>query len=487
MGKVEMRVEKDCRTGERSGRTPAAGRWLMVAALLLAAGCAPQPLEIDRQSRVPDQWQAAEAGAGQQDELLREAPGWLAGFADARLDALVLEGMAQNPALAAARARLEQAGQALVMAGADRFPQVGLNLGWQRPESNTESVSLNAGISWDPDLWGELSARQRQAQLEYAAAGAEWQQKREALAAQISQGWFAVQEAELLLQLHRQRSENLASDLEIIESGYRQGLYEALDLYLARNDLSAQQATVAQQQLTRAAASRALEELLGRYPAAELSSAQPLALIEAEPALVLPAQMVLRRPDLQASWLKLLAADQALAAAHRARFPAFSLSADYGGSSAALRSLVSSGNLAWLLGASLSQSLFDAGRLKAAQQQQAARRDELENDYLSALYAAFSEVENALDSRRALHEQYRLYLAAQDNALQAEQLAFEGYRRGLEDFTTVLEAQRRALDAQTRVIALRRALLDNRVELALALGGRFDGPASGSALEVQPE
>lgn len=440
--------------------------------MLFMAGCAaPESRTIDQTTQVPEQWRADQADG---PRAQADSPGWLAGFNDASLEALVQEAMDNNPDLGAARARAEQAYQAVVIAGADRYPGVGLSYDLSRPESGTTSFSLAAGFSWDVDIWGELSARQRQAQLEYASAEADLKQSRETLAADISRAWFRVQETQLLLDLFRERSDNLKSDLAVIESGYRQGLYEALDLYLARNDLNAQLATVSEQALALAESQRELERLLGRYPAAALSSEQSLPVLETAVPLVLPSEMVVQRSDLQSSWLSLLAADEGLAAAHRARFPSFSLNADYGGSSDDLSELVSSGNLAWLLGASLTQPLFDAGRLRAQQDQQQARRQELEFNYLSDLYSAFSEVENALDARDALAERYRLYLSAEENALQAEQLAFERYQRGLEEFTTVLESQRRSLDAQTSVIQLRRSLLENRVALAVALGGSFE-------------
>lgn len=446
---------------------------LGAAVVVFAAGCAaPESLSIGQTTDVPQDWHIEQAGERAAEQL--ESPGWLAGFDDIRLESLVQEAIVNNPDLAAARARAEQAYQAVVITGADRYPGVGLSYDLSRPESGTTTFSLAVGFSWDLDVWGELSARQRQAQLEYASATAELKQARETLAADISRAWFRLQEAQLLLALYRERSDNLKSDLAVIESGYRQGLYEALDLYLARNDLNAQLATVSEQALALAESQRALEQLLGRYPAAVLSSEQTLPVIETAVPLVLPSEMVVRRPDLQASWLSLLAADEGLAAAHRARFPSFSLNADYGGSSDDLSELVSSGNLAWLLGASLTQPLFDAGRLRAQQDQQLARRQELEQSYLSDLYSAFTEVENALDARGALAERFRLYLSAEENALQAEQLAFERYQRGLEEFTTVLESQRRSLDAQTNVIQLRRSLLENRVALAVALGGSFD-------------
>ena len=45
--------------------------------------------------------------------------------------------------------------------------------------------------------------------------------------------------------------------------------------------------------------------------------------------------------------------------------------------------------------------------------------------------------------------------------------------RGLVTYTTVLESQRRSFDAQTTVIQLTNQLLQNRIEIYLALGGDY--------------
>jgi outer membrane protein TolC len=134
---------------------------------------------------------------------------------------------------------------------------------------------------------------------------------------------------------------------------------------------------------------------------------------------------------------------------------------------------LSLGNLSWSIGASLTQTLFDAGRKEALQAQALARRQELEQRWLEAVYAAFAEVENALSARQSLLQRHAQYLEAQHNAIHAESLAFEQYQKGLNSYTTVLEAQRRSFDAQTSVLGLRRQLLQNRVELYRALGGTF--------------
>jgi outer membrane protein TolC len=170
--------------------------------------------------------------------------------------------------------------------------------------------------------------------------------------------------------------------------------------------------------------------------------------------------------------MELLAADAARAIAHKESFPALTMSARLGDSASSMSELLS-GSLAWSLTGCLTQPLFNAGRLKAAEAQAQARVDAFEQQYLGLVFSAFAEVETALSRASALQQQYGQYLQAERNALLAEELAFAQYRKGLVEYSTVLVAQRLSLDAQTAVIDLRADLLTNRVTLHRALGGDF--------------
>lgn len=451
--------------------------YLMLPLVALLSACSTPPSLQPPAPDIQDSWQA-EADIGS------ASPGWLNTLQDPALEGLVEEAMNNNPGLAAARQSLVSARQQWLATGADAYPQLSLELGARRQENTDRSDSLSLNLSWTPDIWGEMDARTQQAAFTYAAAEAALEEQREELVADVSRTWFEIQEARLLLELYTRRHDTLEQSLDIIETGYRQGLNEALDLYLARNNVNSEAARLEQQRQTLSELQRDLEQTLGRYPAAELSSSGSLPLLDAEVPAGMPADVLRRRPDLQQAWLRLLARDAALAAAHRDRFPSLTLSAAEGGSSDALSDLLRTGNLAWSLGASLTQTLFDAGRKEAVQAQALADRAEQEQLWLEAVYAALTEVENALSERRSLHNRYQLYLKAEQNALNAEALAFEQYRNGLESFTTVLEAQRRSLDAQTNVINLRLQLLHNRIELYRALGGRF---SADTTAEPEPD
>jgi multidrug efflux system outer membrane protein len=444
----------------------------VIAAIVFSsmlAGCAPpSQLMLEADSHAPEHW------AGQPESIPEVQASaldmWLEDLNSPTLKSLVNEGLTQSPTLRSAKAELDQAYYSLIGTRSDRFPLVSLSVGTEQVESENSSTSASLGISWDPDIWGALSAAQKKAQLDYAQADANYRHARLTLVQSIANAWFDLCESQMLLDLYQQQASNLEDDLKTIEEGYRLGLYDALDLYLAKNDVNAQLAQVKQTDQSLLEARRDLEQLVGRYPQGTYSQINELPVLPAITINTLPSEMVAQRPDLNAAWLSVLSADQALAVAYRNRFPKFELSGRFGGSSDSLSTLVDSGLMAWTLGASLAYTVFDAGNLKADQQSAQANRVALENSYLNDLYTAFKEVENALSAQETLNDQYALYEAAKENALQAEALSFEQYQRGLEEYTTVLEAQRRSISSQTNLISVKKSLLQNRVNLVVALG-----------------
>ena len=54
---------------------------------------------------------------------------------------------------------------------------------------------------------------------------------------------------------------------------------------------------------------------------------------------------------------------------------------------------------------------------------------------------------------------------------ESRKLAVYGYRQGLVQILTLLDSYRSTLDAQSNYLAVRRQLLNNRINLYLALGG----------------
>ncbi|CAH9065048.1 Cation efflux system protein CusC [Pseudoalteromonas haloplanktis] len=309
--------------------------------------------------------------------------------------------------------------------------------------------------------------------LNYLAQQARYEQTKQQLIADVITNWFNLISAEQLLDLFKRREANAQQNLEIIESGYRQGLNEALDVYLARNELNNERSRIATQKANLTQAARSLERLLGEYPKGLIAANNDLPVINDDIPLGLPSELITRKPALRASWYQLLASDASLAYAHKQRFPSLNLAAGLSDSTNRVSDLFSASSLAWSLIGSISAPIFDAGRLAANEEIASLQTQKQEQAYLQSLYDAFGDVENAITQQQSLKARYQSTLQAQENALAAEQLSFEQYQSGLVSYTTVLDAQARSFDAQSSLIEIKNQLLTNRIKLHVALGGDF--------------
>ncbi|MFV8819635.1 efflux transporter outer membrane subunit [Haliea sp. E17] len=461
-----------------------AGLVLLTVQLAACASSAISPQARDPE--LPDAWSQkpiAETAAAPAGAVDLPTEGWLVALDSPQLETLVHEAQAGNYRLGRQYAVVEELGQAITSAGADRWPGASLGVSGGRNmldaeqggRTYTESWQGSLDLSWELDIWGKLGDQQQRAELDYGAALATLRQQQIQLTADVATGWFDSIANTRLLALLQQRLDNVSSDLDSLEQGYRRGLNEARDVYLSRNTVADSRASLASQRQSLQESIAALQRLLARYPSGEgldldarLPELDPVAPAGA------PALLLQRRPDIQQAWLSLLSADAGLAVAHKNRFPSLSLTGRAGTTSAALDGLVDQGLSSWSLGASLVQPLFEAGRLKSLEGQARARVVQAEKTYLDTVFDAFAEVESLLSAEQTLREQLQAQRESRDNANIAYDLSLQQYNRGLVDYTTVLEAQRRAFDAQTAAIQLHNRVIGNRISLYRALGGDFE-------------
>lgn len=450
---------------------------LLALSVILLSACASQTTHNERVAELealPSTWQQLPTD----NKILAVEDNWLQQLQDPQVFNLVEQALAHNQAILQAGYDVAIKEQQLIAAGADLWPSLDLSTRASRskdnrPVSYNNASSASLELSYEVDLWGKLSASERQANLEYLAEKATFSQSKQQLVADVVSGWFDVITNHKLLELYRQREQNAEKNLDIIESGYRQGLNEALDVYLARNELNTERSNIAAQQATLTKSIRDLERLTGQYPAGALSVSADLPLLENTIPLGLPSELITRKPALMASWYQLLSTDAGLAYAHKQRFPSLNLSASIGDSTDRVSDLFSPSSLAWSLIGSISMPLFEGGRLKANEEQARLSVKRQEQAYLATLYDAFNEVETAISQEQALKVRYEKTLEAQENAIAAERLSFEQYQSGLVTYTTVLDAQDRSFNAQSSVIELKNQLIKNRINLHIALGGDF--------------
>lgn len=462
-----------------------------IATSLFLAACATSPERspappID----TPARWTTSTDGA---------APtAWLDDLNAPELESLVLEALANNPSLEATAARFDQSVAEARIAGAELMPSGDLGLNGSRQKISTfgpsstggvrfENYELALNLSWELDLWGRLRDRTSAALARVEGSQAELEAATLSLAAQTTKAWLNLIEAQRQLALAERTAQAYRDNNEALESRFKRGLTEGFDLRRIRTQAASAEADAANRRRALDRATRNLEIVLGRYPAGALQTEMPFPDLPPAVPAGLPADLLQRRPDLIAAERQLAAADREYRASKKDLLPQISLTASGGTSSQEFDNLLDGDFSVWALAGNLAQPIFQGGRILANIDRSAALRDQAAANYRDTALSAFLEVETTLAAEQFLrNEQAKLALAANE-ASAAESLAWERYRNGTGDFLSALDAQRTADAARSRFLAVANLLLQNRIDLYLALGGDFgEGNASKRSGVLQP-
>lgn len=452
-------------------------------AAVLLGGCALQsPASRSGDAgAVPGAWSATrEAKAGVDHRWIRTIGG-------APLASLVEEAQRANPSLKASAARVEQAAALARIAGADRFPSLGAGAQGARQKQNFiglpggggSATNNNFGVSlqaaWEVDLWGKVRAG-----AEAAVADAEAQVQadralRSSLAAQVGKAWLAVAEANEQVALAERAVKSREESSSLVRERFERAIAEdggsAAQVRLSETELATAKSDLERRRGDLERGLRQLELLLGRYPSGQVTAAARLPKLPPPPPAGLPSELLLRRPDLLAAERRVAAAGRRADQAAKAVYPSITLTGSLGTATDQLDRILSSSAGVWALGGSLSQPVFQGGRIRGGIEQADAAEREAVAELQRVVLDAFGEVEQSLVAEISLRRQEAEIARAVELSKDAAARAGEEFRNGTGGVLTYLAAQNREIEAAASLVTVRRLLLDNRVNLHLALGG----------------
>lgn len=454
---------------------------LSVLVFALATGCQTTPPSSQNElpevrDLIPDNWsQPVLSGTFSTD--------WLEDLGDERVLELIETAFEKNPSLQAAVYRLQQAEANAQIVGAVRYPTLQLALAGNKQKflfsgiGRFEASNYNLGLSsrWEIDLWGKIRDRHRVALGNLEAAGYDLEAVRLSLVSQVCKAWFNAKEALNQYRLAVDTAESFTANLKTLEKRYERGLTDAFDLRLSRAQAASARAVVQTRKTAFDGTVRLLETLLGEYPGAAIEISDSLALTMKPIPAHLPASLLEQRPDLKAVERRLAALNSNADAARKNRLPAISLTGTLGSASEDLKDLLSEDFTVWSLAGNLAASIFQGGSLEGERNLAEAQFQEQLAHYESAILNAFREVESALANHEFFSElESEVGAAAEQNAKALDQ-AWDLYERGLVDIIAVLEAERRSFTTRSDHILAINRIVQNRIDLYVALGGGFNG------------
>jgi multidrug efflux system outer membrane protein len=461
---------------------------------LLISGCAtnvpPTRAEIAEQSGtltnlvLTNAWKAAPVSTN----VIQD--NWLALFDDLQLAALVAEAMTNNPDLRVAATRVEQAEQYVELAKAALRPVVnllgsgGLNMGGGDVSSALQGISL--GASWEPDLWARMRYGRNAAQAQYASVQADYEFGRQSLAASVARGWFTASETSLQLQIANEMVQSADELVRLAEKRWQVGAGTEQDVALARASLGAYQDAAEQVRLAHSQSLRALELLLGRYPAAELRARNKLTALPGPIPAGLPLQMLERRPDMVAAERRVAAAFNRVGEAKAARLPRLILNANVAAIQSDILQLKEDfDNPTGGAGAKLVAPVYQGGALKTQVRIRTVEQKQAVAEYAQMALRSLGDVENALAASQNLTERQSVLERAVADNRRALELAQTSYRVGRGDLRAVQQQQLDVHAARLTLLRVQSEQLAQRVNLHLVLGGSFE-PAAPSLQASAP-
>ena len=450
-------------------------------------GCMPsrtKPVDPLAGSEIPVEWESLDQNISVSDD--QNVTYWMDSFENKWLNEAVYTAWSANPSLVAMAEQTLARGEEAVIAGASIIPQANVGVNGSRSKRNligfgfpngstsftTESFSSGINLSWEVDLWGKLRDQRNSAKKRFEGAQADYEGARLSLAGQVARAWYGIVESEQQLELAEQMTDTFEKNQAFIANRFANGLASSLENDLATSALASSQATETMRKRVRNAQVKELESFLGAYPKGDVdrnfSDALPeLALAPLPPT---PAQAMENRPDLQAARLQLEASGYDLSAAKMNLLPSFSLSGGPGSRSEEFGDLLDNRFRTWEVSGSVTQPLFNGGRIRANIRRSEALRKAAEANYRAVALRAFTEAETLLANESFLQKEENYLKNASMAAQTAAKTSWDRYQRGVQGIFDTLESQRRAFDAESRLLSSRKERIFNRINLFLALG-----------------
>ena len=384
---------------------------------------------------------------------------WWKAFDDPMLDSLITVASTQNYSVLSAMARMDMAKSNLRIERGSFFPSISLDGGWARqqssgnvnalPQSITGAYSASLNASWELDVFGSIRQRVKAQRETFMASKEEYTSVMVSLCAQIASAYIGLRE--------------LQQELSVVS--------QAKSVYYSTKASIPQLEAGINQYIT------TLAILLGTYP-------QHIRPILEKPGKLpdymepigigVPADLLLRRPDIRQAERQVNAQAATLGASQSDWLPQVFLKGSIGYSSHDLKDLTKRNSMTFEIAPSISWTLFSGTKLVNATRLARAQLDESIHQFNQTVLTAVQETDNAMNSYRNSIQQIVAMREVCNQGEETLKLSLDLYKQGLTPFQNVLDALRSLLTYENQLVQAQGSSLLHLIALYQALGGGYE-------------
>ena len=402
---------------------------------------------------------------------------WWETFEDERLNRLIDTALNRNFNLKIAWERIKAANSQRRAQASFLLPSidVGAQTAVSRPEpdfAGGENTQLGVSTSYEVDLWGRIKAATDAEKFNLQATYFDYQAASLSLSAELTQVYFQYLITLKQLQLANDQLATNKKIIQLIKVRFGNGQIKGVDILRQKQSLENTRNLKLIYQTNKNVLKNQIAVLVGQPPQNfDLQDTLSLPELPDQPESGLPLELVTRRPDIKASYNRLLSADREMATAIRNKFPRLSFNLSSQARSNNYSELFS--NLAYTLGANIVAPLLSWGRLRAEVDRTEAVKNQQLYNYGQSVLTAFQEVENAYIKEE--NQRKRLSILKKKSTIAEktyQQLRIE-FINGMTDYIDVLLAFDQQQQLERDLLTAQQNLLVNRVDLYRSIAGSF--------------
>jgi outer membrane protein, multidrug efflux system len=426
---------------------------------------------------------------------------WWAFFGDAELNQYEQRAMASNQTLQAAVARLSEARASARVTAAGLYPELDAGarairerISGNRPVNGAQvqpvpvtqnEFTIPFTLNYEIDLFGRVRHSVEAANAQLQASAADLENVRLLVSSELAADYFQLRELDSEIVVVQKAIAYQRQALTLVNNRHTGGAASGLEVAQQQVVLDSSMTQLSLLQQQRAQFQHALAMLQGLAPAEFIA---PVRGLESQPPalpLILPSELLERRPDVAIAERQTAAANARIGVARAALYPSISLGGSGGLDSVAIGSLLNAPSFFWSLGLSALESVIAGGRNRAQLDFARGGYQEAVANYRETALTAFQQVEDALSGLTTLAAAYESQQRAVAAAERSLQLANARYTGGLVTYLDVITAQEQALSNEREATQLLGQRMTTSVLLVKVLGGGWDS-SSLAAVGVKP-
>lgn len=337
--------------------------------------------------------------------------------------------------------------------------------------------SIAATLNYELDVFGGLRRASEQARAQLLSQAYTQDSIKLSVVGDVVANYMSLRSLQRQIRVTKETVRTREQGLHLDQKRYQYGAIDKLTLLQTQSLLQSAQAQLPPLEQQESKLRTSLAILTGKTPRQILNHTEvpdggfdDIHLPTNLP-MVLPSQLVERRPDIRAAEASLIAANANVGVAKAQFFPTFNLTSMIGTQALDVSDLFEPISKTESIGGSISAPILDFGRINAQYRGAKAQKKAAEIQYRQTVRQAFQDVHDALDEIKYSREQLKAVQKQVKSYQETLRLANVRYQVGRTDYFDVLDAQRQLFSSQLDLSTAIRDRFTATADLYKALGG----------------